>query len=237
MKIKVLLTTIILCASTCTYAQKFEIGLNGGGAVPVNVKQTAYAGDEGKWSYNASANFHINLNSHLQVGTEVALTHWERTADWNLYAPNNQYLGTKEVNYVLADKALSLAFRFNYVIPFYQQYEDFVRSSLYVGVSAGALLTDGNGSIEYSRYNPNTPAEYRYASRYEYDGGYGTLLGAQIGYSYFFSERLGLNVEFAPKVAWVKTSESRYSHANNTYTVFYLPATIGIRLRFGSYGY
>jgi hypothetical protein len=214
-------------------AQRFEIGANGGLSNTAIANESLYEGDKGKWSYATGLNFHLNINDHLQGGIEMGMTRWERSTDWPLYATNNQYLGTKKVDFVFAERAVSLALRFNYMIPFYEQWEDFVRSSLYVGVTAGAVATGNDGSIEYSRTNPSTPAEYSYVSRYQYESGYGTLLGAQIGYTYFFSKVIGLNIEFAPKISWIKTIDSKYGYANDTYNILYFPTTLGIRFRFG----
>lgn len=235
--VRLIITSVIVFSCLSVSAQKFEIGINGGGSNPVRVNESQYSGDHGCWSYYAGVNFHYNLSPHFQIGGDVSMTQWKRNEDWNLYAPDNQYLGTKNVTYILADKAYTASVRFNYVIPFYPKYGDYVRSSLYMGVSLGGIVTSGNGNIEYSRFNPNTPAEYSYVSKYNYESGYGSTVGAQIGYTYYFSKLVGLNVEFAPKIAWVKTIDYRYAHANDVYNVIYLPTTIGIRLRFGSYGY
>lgn len=235
--LKVFFTSLFTISFLAAHAQKFEVGINGGASNPVRVNESQYSGHNGKWKLNTGINFHYNLNSHFQIGGDVSMTQWERTADWNLYAPGDQYLGTREVSYLLAKRAYSATLRFNYVIPFYPKYDDFIRSSVYFGVSLGGVVTSGNGAIEYSRYNPNTPAEYSYVSRYNFERGYGSTIGAQVGYTYYFSQLLGLNVEFAPKIAWVKTIDSHYAYANDTYNVLQLPVTVGIRLRFGSYGY
>ena len=234
---KSLVTFLGLCCFFSASAQKYEIGVVGGVSNTSRVKESLYSGDEGKWTYATGINFHLNITPHFQAGIEAGMTSWERSTDWALDGYNNQSLGTKEVNYIFADRALSLAFRVNYVLPFYTRYEDFVRSSFYAGVSFGGVATGSEGNIEYSRANPNTPAEYRYVSKFQYESGYGTVLGLQAGYTYFFSKALGVNIEFAPKMAWVKTADAKYGYANDTYNVLYFPATLGLRFRFGEVYY
>lgn len=234
---KSLFTVLGLFCSLTASAQKYEFGLSGGVSNTSRVKESLYSGDKGKWTYAAGINFHYNISPRLQAGLEAGMTHWERTGAWTLYANNNQSLGTKEVTFLFAERALSLAVRLNYVVPLYNLYEDFVRSSFYGGISLGGVATGNEGKIEYSKSNPNTPAEYRYVSRFQYESGYGTVLGLQVGYNYFFSKLLGMNIEFAPKMAWVKTVDAKYGYANDTYNILYFPATIGLRFRFGEIHY
>lgn len=226
----------LFCFMTAS-AQKYEAGLSGGVSNTSRIKESLYSGNKGTWTYAAGINFHLNIDPHWQAGIEAGMTRWERTDEWALYGSNNQSLGTKEVNYIFAERALSLTLRLNYVLPFYNRYEDFIRSSFYGGISLGGVATGNEGKIEYSRANPNTPAEYRYVSKFQYESGYGTVLGLQVGYNYFFSKLLGLNLEFAPKMAWVKTVDSKYGYANDTYNILYFPATVGLRFRFGEIHY
>ncbi|HTN46504.1 MAG TPA: hypothetical protein VL098_09170 [Flavipsychrobacter sp.] len=230
---KITLTSLILFISLSAGAQKFELGFNGGLSNTAKPTKTLYDGDEGKWTYATGLNLHYNINRNLQAGLDVQMTRWERKTEWPLYGTNNQYMGMRNVDYIFAERALSFALRFNYVIPFEARYEDFVRSSLYVGISAGAVATGSEGKIEYARALPNSPSDFNYVSKYQYESGYGGLLGAQIGYSYYFSRVIGVNIEFAPKFASVKTTDSRYNHANNTYNILYFPTTLGLRIRLG----
>lgn len=230
---KSIITVLGLVMTFSASAQKFEIGLSGGCSNSSITQESLYTGDKGKWSYASALQFHYNAHEHFQIGAEVGMTRWERYGDWSLYAANNQYLGNKEVRFVLAERAVNIALRANYVLPFYQPYEDYVRSALYGGISAGVMVTGNNGNIEYSRYNPNTPTEYSYVSKYNFESGYGTMLGLQVGYAYYFSKLFGANVEFAPKMAWIKTIDPRYQYANDTYNIIYFPITVGVRVRFG----
>ena len=234
---RLILTAASLLLVICSYGQKYELGINGGLSNTARVRESLYQGENGKWTYATGLNFHLNINEHLQAGLEAGMTRWERSTTWPLYSAGNQFLGTKDVSYILAERALTLAFRFNYVVPFYAQYEDFIKSSLYFGLTAGGVATGSEGKIEYSRANPNTPSEYAYVSKFQYQSGWGTLLGVQVGYTYYFSSAFGLNLEFAPKMAWVKTADSKYAYANDTYNILYFPTTIGLRVRFGEINY
>lgn len=225
---------IAVLASTSVFAQKFEIGINGGVSTTSRPNESLYQGKKGLWTYNADVNFHYNLSERWQAGLQVGLTNWERKEDFRLSGPNNQDLGNREVSYLLAKNAVSFAFQFNHVIPFYQRYEDYVKSQVYFGISAGAVVTGNDGKIVYSRVNPNTPTEYTYASEYHFNGGYGFLLGAQLGYTYFFNEHLGVNIDCSPRIAWMSTTtDARYGHANDRFNIIYFPTTIGIHYRFG----
>jgi len=225
-------TAIVLTGNV--FAQQYEVGLNAGISTTGKPHRSLYKGDENIYNYAAEANFKYNLTERWQVGAAVGVTKWQRKDQWALSNTNNMSLGSQEVKLVLAQSAVSFALQLNHVIPFYEQYEDFVRSALYIGISAGAVVVGNDGKVNYSRVNPNTPAEYTYASQYNFEGGYGALLGFQIGYTYYLSERIGINLDASPKVAWVNTNDSRQARGNNEYNVWYVPATVGLHIRFGS---
>lgn len=231
--------SLIVIAAACfltvaAQAQKFEVGLNAGVSTTLKPQRSLYKGSDEVYNYATEASFKYNIAERWQIGAAVGVTKWQRKDYWPLTNTNNTSLGDQEVRLVLAEEAVSFVLQANHVIPFYEPYEDYVRSSLYFGISAGAVVVGNNGSVQYSRVNPNTPAEYTYASRYNFEGGYGALLGFQLGYNYYFSERLGLNLDVSPRVAWVNTNDARQAGRNNQYNVWYIPATIGVHFRFGS---
>jgi hypothetical protein len=219
--------------STSLWAQKYEIGLNGGISTTTRPHRSLYQGADNVWNYAVGANFHYNIMERIQMGVNVDMTKWERKDQWPLVSANSTDLGTQEVKYQLAKRAVSFTLQLNYVLPFYQQYEEFVRSQLYIGVAAGGVMIGNDAEVVYSKVNPRTPVEYTYASEYHFEPGYGYILGMQIGYTYFISERIGINLDFAPKVTWAKLNDSRYGGANNEYTLIYFPTTIGLHYRFG----
>jgi len=228
-----LLSASAVLFSLVSQAQSYELGINGGISTTSKPHQSLYKGDDNIWNYAASVNFRYNITPHLQTGITAGLTKWERMDNWPLSNTSNMSLGEQNVKVVLAEHAVNFQLELNYVVPFYRQYEDFIRSNLYFGVAAGAVIVGNDGKISYSRVNPNTPAEYTYTSELHFESGYGFTVGAQLGYSYFFNNHLGLNVEVAPKVAWVETKDPRYAGGNNQYNLFYYPTTIGIHYRFG----
>lgn len=229
-----LLAALAFALSSTVYAQSsYELGLRGGISTTSKPHKSLYQGEDNVYNYAAGINFRYNLTERWQIGADVTTTKWQRDDEWELTNTSNTVLGEQPVRLVLAQSAVSFALQFNHVIPFYEQYEDYVRSAIYFGVSAGGVIVGNNGKVNYGRVNPNTPAEYTYASQYNFEAGYGALLGFQVGYSYYFNERFGLNLEVAPKVAWMRTNDSRQGGANNDYNLWYIPATIGVNYRFG----
>ena len=227
-----LAASVILCASLAR-AQVYEIGLNAGVSTTTKPHKTLYKGNENVYNYAADLNFKYSLTERWQLGASVGVTKWQREDEWPLTSTQNLSLGEQKVNLVLAQSAASFLLQFNHVIPFYEQYEDFVRSSLYFGIATGAVVIGNDGRVDYSRVNPNTPAEYTYASTYHFEAGYGYALGFQIGYNYYFSDRVGVNLDIAPRVNWVRTNDARIAGANSQYNVWNIPATIGFHYRFG----
>lgn len=228
-----LIIAAISIMSGSVYAQSFEVGVNGGVSTTAKPHQSLYQGDDNVWNYAADVNVHYNISERWQTGLSIGLTKWERTGEWPLTGTSGTDLGSEDVKFIFAERAVSFAFQLNHVIPFYEQYEDFVRSHLYFGIAAGAVVLGNDGTIQYSKVNPNTPVEYTYTSEFHFENGYGFLLGAQLGYTYYFGEHLGINLEVAPKVAWVKTNDARYAGANNVFNIIYFPTTIGVHYRFG----
>ncbi len=230
--------SIILIALGCLITgaasgQRFELGLNAGMSTTTQPNNSYYKGDEHVWTPAYGLSFLYNFNDRWQIGLSAGLTSWKRKSEWKITGTEGDSLSTEEVNFVLAERAVNIGVQFNHVVPFYQRYEDFVKSSLYFGVSAGALFTGNSGNVVYSRVNPNTPVEFTYVSTYHFDRGYGFSVGAQIGYNYYFGQKVGLNVEFAPKYANVQTIDSRRDKINESFDLFYFPVTAGVRIRIG----
>ncbi len=229
----ILLTAGAMLLAGGIFAQSFEIGLNGGVSTTSKPHKSLYQGNDLVFNYATELNLKYNITERWQAGGAVGLTQWKRNDQWTLANTNNSSLGAQDVQLVLARHAVSFALQLNHVIPFHAPYEDYVKSALYVGISAGGVVVGNDGKVNYSRVNPNTPAEYTYASQYNFEGGYGALFGFQVGYSYYLNERWGINLDIAPKVAWVRTIDNRQGGANNDYNVWYWPATLGIHYRLG----
>jgi outer membrane protein W len=228
-----LLTAAAALITGVASAQSFEVGINGGMSTNTKPQMAMYQGERNVWNPAYAASFNYNFTDRWQAGLSVGVTKWQRKSDWPIKGQFGDSLGNQEVDFVIADPAVSIALSFNHVIPFYERYEDFVRASLYMGVSGGAIFTGTDGGHVYSRVNPNTPAEYTYLSEFQFERGYGYTVGIQVGFNYYFGEHWGLNLDVAPKYASVKTVDPRFDRANNEYNLFYIPTTIGLRYRFG----
>ena len=219
--------------SNGVYAQTFEIGLNGGVSTTSRANNALYQGDDNKWNYAADLSFHYNFTDRWQTGLSIGMTKWERETSWPLIHTNGDSLGTEDIDILIAKRAVSFALQLNHNIPFYDQFGDYIKHNVYMGVSGGAVIVGNDGEAIYSKVNPSTPVEYTYTSEFHFESGYGMLVGIQIGYTYFFSQKVGINVDFAPKWAWVRTYDSRYAGANNQYNLMYFPTTVGIRYKIG----
>jgi hypothetical protein len=53
----------------------------------------------------------------------------------------------------------------------------------------------------------------------------------QVGYSYYFIPKFGINIEAEGRYAMVGTNDVNYDHENERYHTFYFPITIGVRYR------
>lgn len=230
---KLIITLATGLFSLSAAAQPFEIGINGGLSTTSKPYGSLYQGTDNIINYTGDINFHYNFSERWQTGLSIGITQWQRKDSWPLTSAYKDSLGSMDVKMILADPAVSFAFQLNHIVPFYERYEDFVQAHLYFGVAAGAVITGNSPKMEFSRVMNNSRDEYTYTSEFHYGSGYGFLLGAQIGYSYFFNEHLGINLELAPKMAFMKTNDARFHGANNRFNVLYWPATIGIHYRFG----
>lgn len=224
-------SALLLCTSV-TMGQSIEIGVNGGMSNTLKPGESLYKGDKNVWNYAADVNVHYGFNDHWEIGLNIGMTKWERLQDWHLFGPEGVDLGIHEVKYVFAQRAVSFAFSSNYVIPIYKQYEDYVKARFYVGLSTGAVFIGNDGEEKYGRVNPFTPKEYTYTSEFHFQSGYGFLAGAQAGFTYYFNQTWGVNLDFSPKIAWVKTVDPRFNHANDLYSIIYYPITLGVHVRF-----
>jgi len=228
-----LLIAVASVFSLNAMAQRFELGINGGMSTTTRPEGALYQGEHNEWTPAGSLSFHYNFHERWQAGLSIGVTSWKRTGQWPLTGAMEDSLGTEEISFTMAKSAVTFAFQLNHVIPFYQDYEDFVKQQIYFGVAAGPVIVANDGEVTTSRVNPNTPFEYSYTSGFNFQPGYGFMVGAQVGYTYYLGEHFGINVDIAPRIAWVETVDPRLGEANNQYSVMYFPTTIGLRYRFG----
>ncbi|HXS38246.1 MAG TPA: hypothetical protein VN721_16200 [Flavipsychrobacter sp.] len=224
------LTALALLFAGSMYAQNFEVGVNGGVSTSSIPGGTPDKGDKTTWNYQASARLLYSINENWQVGGDIAGTKWQTTAQWPLTGAFGQKIGSQKVTYSFGSPALTICAQLNRVIPFYSKINlDFIQSQVYFGVSAGGVITVNDGRANYS----TLPTEkFQYTSNFNYADGKGYVVGVQVGYSYFFTEHFGLNVEVAPRYASVYTSDGRFGHADDHYHLFYYYGTLGLRFRF-----
>lgn len=227
-----LLTIATIAAGFSALAQDFEVGINGGMSSISKPIGALYQGKQEQWRPLYNVNFHYNFAENWQVGLSASMTDWQRSENWPLIGNNGEYLSTEKVDFILAKRAVTVAFECNFVIPIYTRFEDLPISKIYFGIAAGPVVTGNDGEIKSSRVNPNTPSEFVYVSSYSYQSGYGGMLGAQLGFTQYVSEHFGIDAKVAPSISWVKTVDSRLGYANSVFNTTSVPVTLGIHYRF-----
>ena len=240
MKSIILAAAVLLATAGSLSAQnfppdyRFEIGVNGGMSANTIPKGPAssYQGTKGSWAPEFSVRGDYNISQYLQVGIDLGFTNWTTTANWTAYNAYGENVPAREVKFVLAKPAISFAAQVNGMIPFFSRYKEYNKANIYYGATIGIITTINDGSIAYSQYNEMPGSQYTYASQYNYGNGIGYVAGLQVGFSYFITQRWGINAELAGRYADVGTTDTHYGHENSRYNLFYFPCTVGIRYRF-----
>ncbi len=147
----IVLTALALLSAGCLYAQSFEAGINGGVSTTSIPGGTQDKGDKTTWNPQLSARFLYSINEHWQVGADIGYTKWITTSQWPLTSAYGQKIGSQKVTYAFANPALTFCAQLNRVIPFYSKINlDFIQSQVYFGVSAGGVVTVGDGRADYN---------------------------------------------------------------------------------------
>jgi hypothetical protein len=212
----------------------FEIGLNGGlsGATRPVGPAEPYQGN----GTNISGDYSLRINylpsPHWMFAVDFGDRQWFSYGTWAATDINGQKLSGRTVTFDVADHAINSSIEANYMIPFYSGYSNYNKANLYFGVMLGLMNTVNDGSIGYSTYKASPDSNFRYVSKYDYESGLGVTFGIQMGYTWYFIPRLGLNVELAARYAHVNTIDEHYGSENNKFTTLYFPETIGLRWRF-----
>ena len=225
------LTITAVLLSLQLFAQPNEIGFNGGIGCSSKPYGALYQGSDRLFTPAFNLSFHHNYKERWQVGLDVGMSSWQRNDNWHLVGPDNEDLGYKTVMFQAARNAMSFAVQLNHCMPIYSQYEDLARALFYFGAAAGPMVIGNDGSVEYSKMNPNTPSEYVYTAAYHFQPGYGFMLGGQVGFNYYVSPRIGINIQVTPTISWVKTNDWRMGGNNNEFHVYNCTRTIGVRYR------
>lgn len=143
------------------------------------------------------------LDSATTVGLSLTVTKWNS---------KGHRLGGSTADYVYADPAIAVNAFANYTLV------KKGKSHPYLGVSAGYVVAGGREKDDYSIYT--------------YQEGKGFNAGLNLGYTYDVHPRIGLNIELAPRFAWVSSKrESMGREYKSDYNLFYFPLTVGVRCR------
>lgn len=237
--------TVVSCVGGA-FAQRFlyptnipqeydwEVGINAGWSVPTRPlgPDQAYQGSRTTTTWDYSLRLNFFASPHWMLNAEIGSRHWESSGDWNLYDTYGQQLKSRNVTFLIADRAINESVGINYVIPFYSKYYTFNRANVYFGVTVGMMQTVNDGSLHYSSYGSAPDSAYRYVSRYDYGPGTGFCFGPQVGLTYYIIPRLGVNVDLSVRYASIHSEAVDYRIENSNYHLLYFPETFGVRWRF-----
>ena len=237
---RLLLSAALLLSGNATFAQfyapdyRFNIGIYGGLAPTTKVYRTFDQGINDKSLPNIFGVIgHYNINSHLQVGLNInTASEWSANSPTQIQGSNGQPLGQQSVRFVYAERTWTTEARVNGLVPVYDRLKD-VRSNFYYGAGIGAIFTINDGGQKYTQVLDQVGEEYRFVSEYRYAPAAGYTLGVQLGMEWYIFDRLGVNVEFAPRFNHLNTVDNRASGRNGPFDLITFPTTIGIRYRFG----
>ncbi len=212
----------------------WEVGVNGGySAITRPVGPPAvYSGTRTNIVKDFSLRASYYLNWRWLLSLDIGTRRWESFGQWDLEGKFGKKLKPVNVNFLLADQAITQSIQLNHVIPFYTQFRDFNRANLYFGVMAGLVNTINDGSRSYDKYNDGVDSGYTYVSGYHYSAGRGYSLGLQTGFIYYIVPRLGVTAELAMRYVDVKTFDQNFAAVNNRYHLLHFPQTVGVRWRF-----
>lgn len=209
-----------------------DIGFGAGISLMTLPQGTAYTGTDAKHSYYGQIMYTRYIDYRFNVGIEAGLTHWETTGSMPYTGLENASRGTAETKYLFADRALNFVLRFNKMHWQTDQF-NYQRSYFYYGIAAGLVYTNAQEKqLEFGQLNGRRGNENRYISQYNYQGGIGYVAGLQVGYTYFFGNTVGLNVEAAPRFTYVFTEDYQQLHQNDAYHLIYIPVSVGLKFRF-----
>lgn len=210
----ILFTAIAVLAFNTTFAQKWELGLNGGivwNTLPSYIEKTEYTAPS-KLSLMGNVKLMRNFKK-WQVGLSVSamqLTYINKMQFWleDMSTPfSEEPFGDKVV---MANPAVPVTLFVNRKV-------DFKRVELYGGLSAGYVYLSQR--IKY--FTGATFQTY-------HNTGSGYTIGAQLGGTYYITRHIGLNGELSAAYLQLCMKNDYIG----TYHVWAFPATLGIRYRF-----
>lgn len=212
----------------------WEVGINGGvsGFTRPLGPANEYQGTQTNTVPDFSIRVNYYFNPHWMLNLDIGDRKWQSSAAWQLNDQLGQQLQPRRVDILIASNAINESFGLNYIIPFYDEYRSFNKANLNFGVTGGLITTVNDGSIGYSKYNAAPDSGYTYVSHYDYGFGVGYTLGIQMGFTYYVTPRLGVNIDLAMRYVNVGTNDQRYDSENSHFYLLYFPETIGLRWRF-----
>lgn len=231
--------TLIACAGG-VFAQYFppvyswEIGVNGGYSVMTRPlgPPSVYQGNSTHIVNDFSICGNYFFNENWMISLDIGTRHWETFGQWQMNERFNTKLDPVDVNFVVAEQAISENVKMNYVIPFYTQFRTYNRANLYFGVNAGFMNTVNDGSKGYSYMkSPIDSSTIEYVTTYHYASGMGYNFGVQGGFTYNIIPRLGVNIELGVRYANITTIGQNAAADVHKYHLMYFPETLGIRWR------
>jgi len=217
---------------------KWDVGFNYGASVitrPAGVAN-GYNGNSTHIVPDYSLNVQYDANPHWHFIFDVGMRKWESYGTWSNPYLMGTSLKSENVSFLIGKPAVTENFKVNYAIPFYTKFQEDYCADLDFGISAGLVQTVNDGSVGYSNYNANPDSSYRYVSSVHYGFGIGYSFGAQVSYTYYFFNRLGVTAEIAARYVDIGVDQRdgiNYLHDYvSRYHMLFFPETIGVRYRF-----
>jgi hypothetical protein len=212
----------------------WEVGLNGGSCAYTRPSGPAlnYQGNRTNTQYDYSVRLNYYFSSRWMINLDLGSTRWLSYSNWAITDLYGQALGSREITFLVANRAVNESVGMNFVLPFYTRYNTFNRANINFGVQFGLMQTVNDGSLHYSLYRKQPDSALSYMSKYDYAAGTGFTYGVQAGFTYYILPRVGINLDLAARYARVKTNDQHYGSENNHYYLLYFPETIGVRWRF-----
>jgi len=217
---KPIILTVIACITIGTsYAQKWEIGLNGG--IAWNTKPTIneIIANNYKSSSDCNAIGTLKLIYNFkkwQTGISVSATQINYLLGYDVWLDPTSNISSPIfdtwVLYNIGKPLIPITFLIN------RRYK-FNKLEPYFGLSAGLVFARTDHKYTLS------PAYNQEHFFYSSTNSNGFTTGLQIGSTYYFKKHIGINAELSANYLYVKSGDVNYK-------LFVFPATIGIRYRF-----
>ena len=198
-------------------AQNIEIGLAGG--ISTNSAPSDniyYKSDKAAINYGGTLTVLYNFMDHMQYGIEAHVLELSGTSDKVYTGLNGLPIGGDDKKFVYAKNDAAVCGVFNGRL-------DVGRGYVYAGAALGYNISRQSSTTLASNESYRTP-----------DGGHGFVFGAQLGYVYGVSHKLGFFAEAAYRYIDLKYDAEAPAIAPKTdlhYHLTAMPVMIGIRYR------